>query len=100
MKKYSIYFLTGLIFSVGLSDAMACATCFGKSDSKMAAGMNMGIMTLLLVVLAIWIGLGAFAYYLLRQKVKTEADSSRNLKADTASLSASMNENDLVNNYQ
>jgi hypothetical protein len=28
----------------------ACATCFGSSDSKMAEGMNMGIVTLLAVV--------------------------------------------------
>ena len=28
----------------------ACATCFGASDSKMAEGMNMGILALLMVV--------------------------------------------------
>lgn len=30
--------------------AQACAVCFGKSDSAMAKGMNMGIFTLLFFI--------------------------------------------------
>lgn len=30
--------------------AHACAVCFGKSDSRMAQGMNMGIFTLLFFI--------------------------------------------------
>ena len=29
---------------------MACATCYGQSDSKLAEGMNWGILTLMVVV--------------------------------------------------
>ncbi len=91
--------LTGLVFISQIPQALACATCFGKSDSKMAAGMNMGIMTLLIVVFAIWVGLGAFAYYLLRRGGSAGSRSGSEMKADSA-MSASINENDLVKNYQ
>lgn len=88
-------FLTGLILIAQIPQALACATCFGKSDSKMAQGMNMGIVTLLVIVFATWIGLGAFAFYLFRRK----GLAGSSVKAD-AGLSASINENDLVKNYQ
>jgi heme/copper-type cytochrome/quinol oxidase subunit 2 len=47
--------------------AFACATCFGKSDSALAKGMNWGIFTLLLVVVAMWIGVASFFIYLARR---------------------------------
>lgn len=40
--------------------AMACAVCFGRSDSPLAQGMNMGILTLLGVVVGV---LGAFVVF-------------------------------------
>ena len=40
--------------------AAACAACFGKSDDKLAQGMNMGIFCLLGVVVFV---LGAFAAF-------------------------------------
>jgi hypothetical protein len=40
--------------------AHACATCFGASDSKMAQGMNLGILTLLGVVAVVLAGLAGF----------------------------------------
>lgn len=36
---------------------LACATCFGASDDKMAQGMNMGIVALLVVVTGVLAGL-------------------------------------------
>ncbi|HTY86491.1 MAG TPA: hypothetical protein VMB80_03425 [Candidatus Acidoferrum sp.] len=33
--------------------ALACAACFGKSDSSLAQGMNWGILTLLGIVLSV-----------------------------------------------
>jgi len=44
--------------------AQACATCFGKSDSKLAEGMNMGILFLLFVVLFVLGAISAFFIYL------------------------------------
>lgn len=40
--------------------ALACAVCFGSSDSPLAKGMNMGILSLLVVVLGVLAGLVAF----------------------------------------
>jgi hypothetical protein len=47
--------------------AWACAACFGRSDSKLAEGMNMGIFSLLLVVLLVLSGVAAFFIYLARR---------------------------------
>ncbi len=45
----------------------ACATCFGKSDSKLAEGMNWGILTLLFVILSVLGGIAAFFVFLARR---------------------------------
>jgi hypothetical protein len=42
----------------------ACATCFGASDSPMAQGMNLGILSLLGVVVGVLFGLVCFFSYL------------------------------------
>lgn len=42
------------------SRAMACAVCFGSSDAPLAKGMNMGILSLLVVVLGVLAGLVGF----------------------------------------
>lgn len=47
--------------------AHACATCFGKSDSKLAEGMNWGIFTLLLVVMGVLVGISAFFIFIARR---------------------------------
>lgn len=52
--------------------AQACATCFGKSDSKLAEGMNWGILTLLFVVFFVLGGISSFFIYIARRS------SSRN----------------------
>ncbi|HAV62953.1 MAG TPA: hypothetical protein DCY13_11380 [Verrucomicrobiales bacterium] len=44
--------------------AHACATCFGKSDSKLAEGMNWGIFTLLAVVFLVLAGISAFFIFI------------------------------------
>jgi len=42
--------IAGVVGLLTTPEMMACATCFGASDSKMAQGMNVGILTLLAVV--------------------------------------------------
>ena len=53
--------------------ARACAACFGRSDSKLAEGMNMGILSLLLVVMFVLGGIAAFFIYLARKSATTAA---------------------------
>jgi hypothetical protein len=46
---------------------LACATCFGVSDSDLAKGMNMGILSLLAVVVIVLGGIASFFIYLARR---------------------------------
>lgn len=47
--------------------ASACATCFGKSDSKLAEGMNWGILTLLFIIMSVLGGISAFFVFVARR---------------------------------
>lgn len=47
--------------------AMACAACFGKSDSPMAQGMNAGILALLGVVGTVLAGAATFFVFLAKR---------------------------------
>jgi len=49
----------------------ACAACFGKSDSKLALGMNMGIFSLLGVVVCVLGGIAAFFIHLAKRSART-----------------------------
>jgi hypothetical protein len=53
---------------VSASDVSACAACFGKSDSKLAEGMNAGIMALLGVVGAVLFAIAAFFVFIIRRE--------------------------------
>lgn len=57
--------LIGLAFLANVAEA--CTSCYGKSDSPLAQGMNMGIMTLLGFVGAVLFGISAFFVYLARR---------------------------------
>ena len=54
----------------------ACAACFGKSDSKMAEGMNWGIMFLLVVVGLVLAGISAFFVYIAK-RAKTCSETQK-----------------------
>lgn len=56
--------------------ASACAACFGRSDSPMARGMNMGIFTLLLVIMSVLLGIAVFFFYILRRAAKMAASQA------------------------
>ena len=45
----------------------ACAACFGRSDSEMAAGLNAGIAVLLGFVVVFWGLFGSFFLYIVRR---------------------------------
>lgn len=52
------------------SDAFACATCYGASDSPLAQGMNWGIMVLLGFVGLVMTGIVAFFVHVGRNSGK------------------------------
>lgn len=73
MKPGSI-FLSLLAGTSFLSvPARACATCFGRSDSALAEGMNMGILFLLGVVLSVLAALTVFFIHLGRRSARLSA---------------------------
>lgn len=49
----------------------ACAACYGQSDSPMAKGMNMGIFSLLGVIVVVLGGVSSFFVYLGRKSAGT-----------------------------
>jgi len=46
---------------------LACAACFGASDSAMAKGMNAGILALLTVIGTVLAGAASFFVFLARR---------------------------------
>jgi hypothetical protein len=57
----------------GSMDSQACAACFGKSDSAMAQGMNMGILSLVAVIGLVLAGLVSFFVYIAKRTAAYEA---------------------------
>ena len=55
-----ILWLVSVLVLAAKSSALACATCYGASDSPLAQGMNWGIVTLLGVIGAVLAGVIAF----------------------------------------
>lgn len=72
---------------VAAPPALACATCYGASDSPLAEGLNMGILSLLFVILSV---LGAVAgfFVLLARRAAAAArvESALNLAAAQAAV--------------
>lgn len=62
-----IPFVLGLLLALAPQSLFACAACFGKSDSSMAQGLNMGIFSLLAVVLFVLGGFTALIIFLARR---------------------------------
>ena len=50
----------------------ACTACFGKSDSNMAKGMNVGIFALLLVITSVLCGVAGFFVFLAKRSNQLE----------------------------
>jgi hypothetical protein len=59
------------------SSLLACAACYGRSDSPLASGMNWGIFTLLGVVLTVLTCIALFFVHVVRgEKVQSQNDSA------------------------
>ena len=69
----------GAVGLVGLipNGVRACATCYGAPDSPLTQGLNMGILSLLLVVLCVLGGAAAFFVHLARRAAALRAQGSR-----------------------
>ena len=70
------------------SGALACAACYGASDSPMASGMNWGIFSLLGVIVSVLGGVASFFIYLARKSAKAAAASEQSATGPAANLPA------------
>ena len=58
----------GLLAMVSLSpSALACATCFGESDSPLAAGVSWGILTMIVVAYSVLFSIIGFFIFVARR---------------------------------
>ena len=73
----------GLCLCFVPASALACAACFGKSDSSMARGMNWGIASLLVVVIGVLGGIASFFIYIARKSAMADASMSGNSAEST-----------------
>jgi hypothetical protein len=72
-----------LLLELTSGRAYACAACFGKSDSNMAKGMNMGIFALLLVITCVLATIASFFVYIGRRESQlNDADHLQNVLSE------------------
>jgi hypothetical protein len=77
MKRSSILLLSVGAFLLAASlDASACAVCFGKTDSRLAQGMNMGILVLLAVIGSVLAGVVSFFVYVAKRSAAHAAEDA------------------------
>jgi hypothetical protein len=67
--------LAGCIASLALAapSALACAACYGKSDSALAQGMNWGIFSLLAIVVCVLGTIAGFFIFLAKKSAAVSA---------------------------
>ena len=75
VRKSYFLLLAALMFVLTQPSLLACTACFGKSDSNMAKGMNMGIFALLLVITSVLLGVAGFFVFLARRSQQMEQHS-------------------------
>ena len=69
----SVFVAVVVLLVGGSPSTWACSACFGKSDSTMAQGMNMGILSLLAVIGMVFAGLVSFFVYVAKRTAAHEA---------------------------
>ena len=52
---------------MAINPVLACAVCMGVSDSRLAQGMNAGVLVLLAVTVTVLAALGAGAFVIARR---------------------------------
>lgn len=70
------FFLICLLGGPLTAPLLACATCFGRSDSALAEGMNMGILFLLGVIGVVLAGIAGFMIFLARRAAQLRRPTS------------------------
>ncbi|MEO6182599.1 MAG: hypothetical protein ABIP71_05785 [Verrucomicrobiota bacterium] len=69
-KLLIVSIFIGALLKMSTPSAMACAACFGASDSAMAKGMNWGIFSLLAVIVCMLSGIAGFFVFLAKKSAQ------------------------------
>lgn len=88
----------GLAMALLPHTVLACAACYGQSDSPMAAGMNWGILSLLGIIVVVLGAVAAFFIFLARRSAalaKSNAAAAMGFEPLTSSADAPHAEEDL-----
>ena len=72
-----------------LHSVLACAACYGASDSPMAKGMNWGIFTLLGVIVFVLISVASVGFVLVRRASVASGGAEAPESSNPHSLSSS-----------
>lgn len=79
MKRSSLMLVVaGAVLVAGTFDSSACAICFGRTDSRLAEGMNMGILALLAVIGSVLAGIVSFFVYVAKRSAACAAEDAFN----------------------
>ena len=70
-------------WTLAANSAFACAVCGGASDSNLAQGMNWGIFSLLVVVVAVLGGISTFFIFLARRAAAVSAETTLSSLAES-----------------
>ena len=81
--RHSSFVIFILIALAAAPSAVACATCYGASDSPLAQGMNWGIMVLLGFIGAVLVAVSSFFVYIARRASAMEAAAAQNNLTET-----------------
>jgi hypothetical protein len=72
MKRLALLALFSVAFVLlAETPALACAACFGKSDSAMARSLNASIFTLMGVIGTVLVGAASFFVFLAKRAAAT-----------------------------
>jgi heme/copper-type cytochrome/quinol oxidase subunit 2 len=72
--KFTLALTLGML-AAGTSKAMACAACFGKSDSPLAVAMNWGILALLVVIATVLGLIASFFVFIVRREAQARENA-------------------------
>jgi heme/copper-type cytochrome/quinol oxidase subunit 2 len=76
-KHKLVWTLLAAALAGSTNSALACAACFGRSDSPLAKGMNWGIFSLLVMVVFVLASVAGFFVFLARKSAAFAARSAQ-----------------------
>ena len=76
MKQLLPVLLSGMFIMASESPALACAACFGQSDSTMARSLNASIFTLMGFIGVVLIGAASFFVFLSKRAAASRTEQT------------------------